>query len=132
MDDNDYRNNSEEVIKNISGIAEEIIRNTNSEKVTENDTISTSEYMASLNEALKSVDKEIQECKSFEEKSDLHKQREDILNRMREEKENQRNYQANREENERKHIKYIFGFVGAIALGVGSVALKTLLEDKKS
>lgn len=132
MDGNDYRNNSEDVIKNISGIAEEIIRNTNSEKVTENDTISTSEYMASLNEALKSVDKEIQECESFEEKSDLHKQREDILNRMREEKENQRNYQANREENERKHIKYIFGFVGAIALGVGSVALKTLLEDKKS
>ncbi len=130
MDKNDFKLNSD-VIKNISELAKEIVRNTNGVKITENDTISTSEYMGSLGETLKNVNKEILESDSSEEKSRLHKQREDILNRMSEEKENQRTYQANREENERKHIKVIFGFVCAATLGAGSVVLKTLLEDKK-
>jgi len=130
MDKNDFKLNSD-VIKNISELAKEIVRNTNGVKITENDTISTSEYMGSLGETLSNVNKEILESDSSEEKSHLHKQREDILNRMKEEKENQRTYQTNREEKERKHIKAIFGFVCAISLGAGSVVLKTLLEDKK-
>ncbi|ODV57255.1 hypothetical protein [Lysinibacillus fusiformis] len=131
MDKNDFKLNTD-VIKNISELAKEIVRNTNGVKITENDTISTSEYMGSLGETLINVNKEILESDSLEEKSRLHKQREDILNRMREEKENQCTYQANREEKERKHIKAIFGFVCAVSLGAGSVVLKTLLEDKKS
>lgn len=132
MVDNNYKNNPEGVTEHISEIAKEIIRNSNSEKVTENDTTSTSEYMSNLKDALNSVNKEIQKSESFEEKSDLYKQREDILNRMREEKANQRVYQADREQNERTHNKYILGVVGAVALGVGGTVLKTLLEGKKS
>lgn len=130
MDKNNFKLNSD-VIKNISELAKEIVRNTNGVKITENDTISTSEYMGSLDETLKNVNKEILESDSSEEKSRLHKQREDILNRMREEKENQRIYQDNREEKERKHIKTIFGFVCALTVGASGVVLKTLLEDKK-
>ena len=132
MVDNNYKNNPEDVTEHISEIAKEIIRNSNSEKVTENDTTSTSEYMSNLKDALNSVNKEIQKSESFEEKSDLYKQREDILSRMREEKANQRVYQAEREQNERTHNKYILGVVGAVALGVGGTVLKALLEGKKS
>ncbi|KGR89471.1 hypothetical protein [Lysinibacillus odysseyi] len=131
MNNNNYKNNLEDATRNISEVAKEILRNSNSEKVTENDTTSTSEYMSNLKDALNSVNKEIQESESFEEKSELYKQREDILNRMREEKANQRVYQADREENERTYNKQILGVVGAIALGVGTTVLKTIIENKK-
>lgn len=131
MEDNNNKN-FVHAIKDMSELAREIIRNSNSEKITENDAISTSEYMSGLNDVLNSIDKEIQGCDSSEAKSDLYKQREDVLNRMREEKENQRAYQLNREQNERNYNKYILGVVGVAVLGAGGKMIKGLLEDKKS
>lgn len=132
MDKDFYKNNIAGATENISEIAKEIIRNSNSEKITENDTTSTSEYMSGLKDALNSVNKEIQGSESSEEKSGLYKQREDVLNRMKEEKENQRDYQSNREQNERNQIKFILGVFMTVALGVGSAIITTMLEDKKS
>lgn len=126
------KNNLNDATKNISEIAKEMIRNSNSEKITENDTTSTSEYMRGLNDVLNSVNKEIQESTSSEAISDLHKQRKDILNKMEKEKENQRVYQLNREQNERNHHKLILGLLGVVALGGGSIVIKALLEEKKS
>jgi len=132
MNENNNKDHIVFATENMSEIAKEIIRNSNSEKVTENDTTSTSEYMSALNDALNSVNKEVLDSKSSDEKSNLYKQREDILNRMREEKENQRIYQDNREQNERNQNKFILGVVGAVALGFGNTLIKGLLENKKS
>lgn len=64
--------------------------------MTKADQQSSSEYLNSLSEALKAINKEISASTSLEEETMLYKQRENILNRQRE-------YLSNREDEERKH-----------------------------
>lgn len=99
--------------------------------MTKADQQSSTEYLDSLSETLKAINKEISASTSLEEKTMLYKQREDILNRQREEKENQREYQSNREDEERKHRNGFFGVAVAVALGAGPLVVKRLLTSRK-
>lgn len=103
-----------------------------SDEITIADQESTSEYLSSLKETLNAINLEIKECVSPDEKSLLYKQREDVMNRMKEEKENQRHYNENREDKNRNHSKSIFAVVATVAIGAGGFAAKYLLDTKRT
>ncbi|MGN7409438.1 hypothetical protein [Sporosarcina sp. SAFN-010] len=101
-------------------------------EVTLADQYSTSEYNKGLLETLNYINKEIDKADETLGKSNLYKQREDILNRMREEKENQRLYNNEREASDRNLATGLVTVVAVVALGAGGVATKILLDSKKS
>lgn len=88
-----------EAAKVVVELAKDVLeKGGNSEEITESDQKSTSEYFSSLQNALNAINQEIQDSKSLDEKSMLYKQRDDVLNRMKDEKENQRAFNDNRED----------------------------------
>ena len=122
-----------EAAKTLADLAKEVLETGGiSEEITKADQESTSEYFSSLKETLNAINQEIKDCKNPDEKSMLYKQREDVMNRMKEEKENQRHFNDNREDKNRSHSKGVFAIVATAALGVGGYAAKLLLESKKN
>lgn len=59
----------------------------------------------------------------------LYKQREDILNRMKDEKENQRSFSNIREDKNRNHSKEVLAIVTIVAIGAAGAA-KIFLDKK--
>lgn len=131
--ENDALESKAETAKTLVDLAEEVLRTGGiSEEITKADQESTSEYLSSLKETLNALNQEIKDCINSDEKSMLYKQREDVMNRMKEEKENQRLYNDSREDKNRIHSRGVFTIVAAAALGVGGYAAKILLDIKKS
>lgn len=122
----------EEVLKTLADFAKKVLETGEiKEEVTTADQASTSEYLSTLKETLTAINQEIKDCTNTEEKLLLFKQRENIVDRMEEEKKNQRHFNENREEENRSHSKGVFVVVASVAVGAGFVA-KALLEDKKN
>lgn len=131
--ENDTAKASAEAAKILADLAKEALKFGKSSKdITIADQQSTSEYNAALSETLNSINKEISETNNPEEKSSLYKQREDIINRMREEKEKQRQNNNEREEKDRNQATGFFTIVTVVALGAGGFAVKLLLDNKKA
>lgn len=124
---------SVEAAKIIADLAKEALKfGKSSDYVTKADQQSSSEYNASLSNTLQAINKEISDCNDSEERLSLYKQREDILNRLREEKENQRQFNNQREEEDRNQANSYLAIVTAVVLGAGVVATKYLLGQKKA
>lgn len=131
QEDSTFKSNAE-AAKIVADLAKDVLdTGENSEKITEADQKSTSEYFSSLKDALSAINQEIKDCKTLDEKSMLYKQREDILNRMKDEKESQRNFNDNREDKNRSHSKGVLAIVTTVAIGAASAA-KFFLDNKKS
>ena len=131
--ENDTPNNSAETAKTLADLAKEAMESGGiSEDITKADQESSSEYLSSLKETLNAINQEIKDSISLDEKSMLYKQREDIMNRMKKEKENQRNYNDAREDKNRSYSKGVFATVAAVALGAGSVAAKLFIDSKRT
>lgn len=121
-----------EAAKVVVELAKDVLeKGGNSEEITESDQKSTSEYFSSLQNALNAINQEIQDSKSLDEKSMLYKQRDDVLNRMKDEKDNQRAFNDNREDKNRSHSKGVFAVVTAVAIGAAGTA-KLYLDNKKN
>ncbi|MCP2035482.1 gas vesicle protein [Planomicrobium sp. HSC-17F08] len=130
---NDTLQSSAEAAKTLADLGKEVLKTGEiSEGITKADQQSSSEYLSSLKEILTAINQEIKECKNLDERSMLYRQREDVMNRMKEEKENQRHYNDNREDKNRNHSRNIFASVAAVALGAGGIATKILLENKRN
>ena len=124
---------SDETVENLAELGKEVLNTGKiSKEITEADHESTSKYFSSLNVSLNAINQEIKDCVNLDEKSMLYKQREDVMDRMKEEKENQRHYNDNREDKNRSHTGGVIAIVAAAALGAGGYAAKFLLENKKS
>lgn len=122
-----------EAVKSLADLAKEVLKSGKiSEEITKADHESTSEYFTSLNASLNAINQEIKDCANSEEKSMLYRQREDVMNRMKEEKENQRQYNDNREDKNRKHSRETFAVVTAVAIGALGYTAKFLLENKRA
>ncbi|TKI71920.1 hypothetical protein FC756_03755 [Lysinibacillus mangiferihumi] len=131
--ENDTVKASAEAAKILANLAKEALKfGKSSEDITKADQQSTSEYNTALSDTLNAINKEISECDDPEEKSRLYKQREDVMNRMREEKEKQRQNNNEREEKDRNQATGLFAIVTAVALGAGAIATKLLLDNKKT
>lgn len=131
QDDSTFKSNAE-AAKIVADLAKDVLdTGGNTEKITEADQESTSEYFSSLKDALSAINQEIKDCKTLDEKSMLYKQREDILNRMKDEKENQRIFNDDREDKNRNHLKWVLAIVTTVAIGATG-ALKLFLDNKKS
>ena len=129
---NDKITGSVEAAKTLADLAKEVLKfGKSSVDITIADKQSSSEYYTSLSNTLNAINKEISEYNDFEEKSVLYKQRVDLLNRMREEKKNQRLFNNEREEKDREQGIGLFKIVTVAALG-GAVATKLLLDQRKS
>lgn len=131
---NDKTPGSVEAAKTLADLAKEVLKfGKSSVEITIADQQSSSEYNTSLSNTLNAINKEISESNDPEEKSVLYKQREDLLNRMREEKENQRLFNNEREEKDREQGIGLFKIVTVVALGgAGAVATKLFLDQRKS
>ena len=130
---NETLKSNAEAAKTLADLAKEVMRTGGiSEEITKADQKSTSEYLSFLKETLNAINQEIKDCKNPDEKSMLYKQREDVMNSIKEEKENQRFYNDNREDKNRSHSRGVFAIVAVAALGAGGYAAKFLLESKKS
>lgn len=134
MDENKKSNKfNSETAKILSDFGKEVLKfGKSSDENSKADQKSTSEFNNSLADTLISINKEIENCTDPDLKNSLYKQREDLLNRLEKEKENQRQYNSNREDKDRTQAKGIFATVAFVALGAGSVALKLLIDNKKS
>lgn len=122
-----------EASKTLAELAKEVLKyGKRSEDITKADQQSTTEYYHALTNTLEAVNKELSECHDLDEKSALYKQREDILNRMQEEKEKQRYYHNEREDKDRNQSKHLFAVVATIALGAGTVAAKMLIDTRRT
>lgn len=131
QEDNIFNSNAE-AAKIVADLAKDVLdTGGSSEKITEADQKSTSEYFSSLNNALSAINQEIKDCKSLDEKSMLYKQREDVLNRMKDEKENQRIFNDNREDKNRNHAKGVLAIVTTVAIAA-AIAAKFFLDIKKT
>ncbi|KYG58469.1 hypothetical protein [Planococcus maritimus] len=101
-------------------------------EVTTADQASTSEYLSALEVTLTAINQEIMNCTDTEEKLMLYKQRANIIDKMEEEKKNQRHFNENREAENRIHSKAVFAVVASVAVGAGSLVAKSLLENKRT
>lgn len=123
---------SAEAAKTLADLAKEAMKYGKSSKdVTIADKQSTSEYNVALSETLNSINKEISETNDLGERSSLYKQREDVMNRLKEEKEKQRINNNKREDKDRNQATGYFTIVTMAALGAGAYATKLLLDNKK-
>lgn len=131
QEDSTFKANAE-AAKILAELAKDVLeKGGHNEKITESDQESTSKYFSSLQDALNAINQEIKDCKTLDEKVMLYKQREDVLNRMKDEKDNQRAFNDNREDKNRSHSKGVFAVVTAVAIGaVGTV--KLYLDNKKN
>lgn len=130
---NDTLKSSAEAAKTLADFGKEVLETGEiSEEITKADQESTSVYLSSLKETLKTINQEIKDCKNFDEKSILYKQRDDVMNRMKEEKENQRYYNNNREDKNRNHSREVFAVVTTVAIGAIGYTAKILLENKRT
>lgn len=130
---NDGLKSSAEAAKTLADLGKEVLKTGGiSEEITKADQESTSEYISSLKETLKAINQEIKECKNLDEKSMLYKQRDDVMNRMKEEKENQRHFNNNREDKNRNHSREVFAVVTTVAIGAIGYTAKFLLENKRT
>ncbi|WP_416144133.1 hypothetical protein [Planococcus koreensis] len=130
---NDTLESSDETVRILADLGKEAMKTGEiSEEITKADQESSSVYLSALKETLNAIKQEIKDCKDPDEKSVLYKQREDVMNRMKEEKENQRHFNDNREDKNRSHSKVIFGSIAAVALGAGGYVTKILLESKRA
>lgn len=131
QEDSTFKSNAE-ATKIVADLAKDVLdTGGDSEKITEADQKSTSEYFSSLKDTLNAINQEIKDCNTLDEKSMLYKQREDVLNRMKEEKENQRNFNDNREDKNRGHSNRVLAIVTTVAIGATG-AVKFFLDNKKS
>lgn len=131
--ENDKPNNSAEAAKTLGDLAKEVLESGGiSEDITKADQESSSEYFSSLKETLNAINQEIKDSTNPDEKSMLYKQRVDIITRMKDEKENQRNFNDTREDKNRNHSRGVFATVAAVALGAGSVAAKIFIDSKRT
>lgn len=128
--ENDTLESKAETAKTLADLAKEVLRTGSiSEEITKADQKSTSEYLSSLKETLNALNQEIKDCINSDEKSMLYKQREAVMNRMREEKENQRIFNDNREDKKRSHLKGVLAIVTTVAIGATA---KFFLDNKNS
>lgn len=129
---NDIFESSADAAKILADLGKEVLKTGKiSEEITKADRESSFTYLSSLTETLKAINQEIKDCIDSDEKSMLHKQRKDVMNSMKEEKENQRQYNDNREDKNRTHSNGIFAIVTAVGIGALGYTAKHLLENKK-
>ncbi|MBU9673860.1 hypothetical protein KQ939_09950 [Planococcus sp. CP5-4] len=133
MSRNPQFKSKEDVLKTLADFGKKVLETVEiSEEVTTADQASTSEYLSTLKEALNAINQEIKNCTNTEEKLMLYKQRENVMDRMEEEKKNQRHFNENREAENRSHSKAVFAVITSVAVGAGSLVAKSLLENKRT
>lgn len=122
-----------EAAKPIADIAKEALKfGKSSEEYIKADNHSTINYMATLKETLTAINEEIKNTNDSDLKSQLYKQRQDILIRLETEKEHQRSFFKDFDNKDKDFSKGLMGIVTAVALGAGTIAAKLLLDNKKS
>lgn len=123
----------EELLKTLADLGKKVMETGEiKEEVTAADQTSTTEYLSTLKETLTAINQEIKDCTNTEEKLMLYKQRANIIDKMEEEKKNQRHFNENREAENRSHSKAVFAVVASVAVGAGSLVAKSLLENKRT
>ena len=123
----------EEVLKTLADLGKKVLETGEiKEEVTTADQTSTTEYLSALKETLTAINQEIKDCTNTEEKLMLYKQRAHIIDKVEEEKKNQRHFNENREAENRSHSKAVFAVVASVAVGTGSLVAKSLLENKRT
>lgn len=118
--------------KVLADLAKEMLKSrVSSDRITEADQKSTSEYNQALYDTLHAINEEIKKSNDTNERNMLYKQRENIMTRLREEKEEQRQNNNEREEKDRKLTTSLFATTTAVLVGAGAIAAKLLLDNRK-
>lgn len=122
-----------EAAKSIADLAKEALKfGKSSEEYIKADNHSTIDYMTTLKETLAAINEEIKNTNDSDLKTQLYKQRQDILTRLETEKEHQRSFFKELDNKDKDFSKGLVGIVTAVALGAGTIAAKLLLDNKKS
>lgn len=92
---------------------------------------STVDYNDILNKQLDFLREQCKNAKTQEELDDLYKQFQDILDRLREEKHEQREYMGKLDKNQKDHTKFIAGLIATAATATLAIVFRGKINPPK-